>query len=86
METFLKLGRIGCKVVVSLPMRDGNFLNTVQYKIPARGVVSLPMRDGNHGYRDCSPKSGQVVSLPMRDGNDPCKLLRSALFRLLAYL
>ena len=56
------------RLVVSLPMRDGNTIVTVLIKQQPH-VVSLPMRDGNSSSVNSPVFSSHVVSLPMRDGN-----------------
>ncbi len=55
-------------IVVSLPMRDGNYVD-LRCNQRVALVVSLPMRDGN--FIGLSNQDGwkSVVSLPMRDGN-----------------
>ena len=69
METWLcVLLCLGLRIVVSLPMRDGN--KKGKRKTPGGvSVVSLPMRDGNTVVVGGFGLQNVVVSLPMRDGN-----------------
>ncbi len=72
-------------MVVSLPMRDGNYGFSPPVTLSA-GVVSLPMRDGNLCGGINITQRKIVVSLPMRDGNCASSAWLISATSLLAYL